>query len=161
MKEVELIQIGRTGEPERAVDPLPEAIRQACDATAAFYRRIGFEPPWVGYVSVYNGKAVGGCGFKGAPAHGKVEIAYFTLAGLEGQGYATATARALTALARDASPDVSVTARTLPEKNASNALLQNLGFAFVGDVNDPEDGRVWEWHAAPPPQARAVRDVRV
>ena len=156
MKEIELIQIGRAGEPERVIDPFPEMLREVCADTAAFYGRVGFEPPWISYVSVYNGKPVGGGGFKGAPANGKVEIAYFTLPELEGQGYATATARALTALARDASPDVTVMARTLPEKNASNALLQKLGFAFAGDVDDPEDGPVWEWHAPPPPQARPM-----
>ncbi len=149
MKEVELVQISRTGEPEQTVDPLPEAIRRVCGATAAFHQRIGFDPPWVGYVSVCNGKAVGAGGFKGTPARGKVEIAYFTLPDLEGQGYATATARALTALARHAAPYITVIAQTLPERNASNALLQKLGFAFAGGVDHPEDGLVWEWHAPP------------
>ncbi len=147
MKEVELIQISRTGVPVLAIDPLPETIRRMCSATVVFHQGVGFDPPWVGYVCVCLGQAVGGGGFKGAPAHGKVEIAYFTLPELEGQGYAMATARALTALAQHAAPGITVFARTLPERNASNALLQKLGFTFAGVVDDPEDGPVWEWHA--------------
>ena len=55
VKKVELIQISQAGEPERTVEPLPDAIRGICGATAAFHQRIGFDPPWVGYITVCKG----------------------------------------------------------------------------------------------------------
>ena len=38
-----------------------------------------------------------------------------------------------------------VLAHTLPEANASTAVLERLGFACEGLVTDPEDGPVWRW----------------
>jgi len=126
-------------------DSLPEMMRGNCQGTASFYGVVGFAPPWIGYVSVADGKPVGGGAFKGAPQNGRVEIAYYTIAELEGQGYATATAAALIRMARDAMPEIVITAQTLPEPNASNHLLQKLGFVFLGALHHPEDGEVWEW----------------
>ena len=36
-------------------------------------------------------------------------------------------------------------ANTLAEKNASNHLLQKIGFQFLEAYIDIEDGTVWEW----------------
>jgi RimJ/RimL family protein N-acetyltransferase len=38
-----------------------------------------------------------------------------------------------------------VIAHTLPEENASNRALRRNGFRLAGEVEDPEDGRVWRW----------------
>lgn len=38
-----------------------------------------------------------------------------------------------------------ITARTLPEKNFSTRILEKNNFIFVGTVDDPDDGEVWEW----------------
>jgi hypothetical protein len=38
-----------------------------------------------------------------------------------------------------------VFAQTLPEENASTAILKKLGFTLVGSVQHPDDGTVWEW----------------
>ena len=59
-------------------------------ATADLYRSSGFAPPWIGYVAVSEGRAVGTCAFKCAPVEGRVEIAYFTFPEFEGRGLATA-----------------------------------------------------------------------
>jgi hypothetical protein len=40
---------------------------------------------------------------------------------------------------------VTVAAQTLPEENASTSILKKLKFSFVGSVEHPEDGLVWEW----------------
>ncbi len=40
-------------------------------------------------------------------------------------------------------------AQTLPEKNASTRILEKLGFSFMGPVQHPEDGEVWEWRLRP------------
>jgi ribosomal-protein-alanine N-acetyltransferase len=44
-----------------------------------------------------------------------------------------------------------VRAHTLPEPNASTRVLQKCGFVHVGEVMDPEDGRVWRWQRPAPP----------
>jgi len=146
MKSVQLVAIEASGALASPIAPCPELIRQNSDATAEFYKVIGFAPPWIGYVSVSDGRAVGGGAFKGPPRDNRVEIAYYTLPELEGQGLATATARELIGVARAAAPLVVVAAQTLPEVNASNSLLKKLGFTFQGTVLHPEDGEVWEWH---------------
>ena len=38
-----------------------------------------------------------------------------------------------------------IIAHTLPETNASTRVLEKAGMTFVGEVIDPEDGRVWRW----------------
>jgi RimJ/RimL family protein N-acetyltransferase len=146
MKPVELVPIDASGGLAKRMTALPRGIEENCKATASFYKIVGFVPPWIGYVSLAEGQAVGGGAFKGAPRDNKVEIAYYTLPEFEGQGFATATARALIAIAAHADPAVLITAQTLPLTNASNTLLRKIGFTFQGSVIHPEDGEVWEWH---------------
>lgn len=103
--------------------------------------------PWGGYLVVdgVQRTVVGTCAFKGPPKGGTVEIAYFTFPGFEGQGYATAMARRLIGMAA-ASPEVKrITARTLPEQNASTEVLKKVGMSLAGEAADPDDGVVWEW----------------
>jgi len=111
----------------------------------------GNEPidPWVhGFLvrSGATGTTVGKCGFKGPPgADGVVEIAYFIAPEHCGKGYATEAAEALVDCAF-AEPRVrTVRAHTLPEDNASGRILTKCGFQRIGEVLDPEDGRVWRW----------------
>lgn len=103
---------------------------------------------WNGYFAVdqETREVVGSCAFKTAPsAEGTVEIAYFTYPGFEQRGYATQMARKLVQLASRSSMVRLVIAHTLPETNASTRVLEKLGMTFVGEVMDPEDGRVWRW----------------
>ena len=146
MKTFQLLPVDRAGSVDMPAASLPDVMAQNCQATASFYQVVGFEPPWIGYVSVADGRPVGGGAFKGPPREGRVEIAYYTLPELEGQGFASATARELIRIARGAVPAIVVTAQTLPTRNASTALLERLGFAFQGALQHPEDGEVWEWH---------------
>ncbi|HEV2841490.1 MAG TPA: GNAT family N-acetyltransferase [Chthoniobacterales bacterium] len=92
---------------------------------------------------------VGTCAFKAGPRAGQAEIAYFTFPPFEGQGIATAMAQALIEIARTADRTIELTARTLPEPNASNTILRKLGFQFCGPAADPEEGTVWEWRLSP------------
>jgi RimJ/RimL family protein N-acetyltransferase len=41
-----------------------------------------------------------------------------------------------------------IMARTLPKPTASTRVLKKVGMRLVGDVTDPEDGRLWEWERA-------------
>lgn len=115
------------------------------EATARMYQVTGFTPPWIGYLALSGEQLVGACAFKAAPADGAVEIAFFTFPGHEGQGIATGMARQLIDIAYAADRSLKVIAHTLPERNASNALLNKLGFLLLGDYEDPVEGTVWEW----------------
>ncbi len=127
-------------------DHLPEMVQQVNSQMVDFYAAEGFHAPWTGYVSQVDGEIVGGGAFKAAPENGQVEIAYYTIPELENQGFATATAQALIDLAIQTDEELTIVAQTLPETNASNYLLQKLGFTFHDVVDHPEDGPVWEWH---------------
>jgi len=103
--------------------------------------------PWGGYIAVgAYGRVVGTCAFKTGPDQGGVvEIAYFTFPSFEGRGVATAMARQLLEMARTSQEVQEVVAHTLPERNASTRVLEKIGMQCVGEVIDPEDGRVWRW----------------
>ncbi len=107
------------------------ALREVGAATAAFLARVGGETRWGSFLAIDPEcrLVVGTCSYKGPPdADGAVEIAYFTL---------------------PAPPARTVRAHTLPERNASVRILEQLGFAHLGQVVDPEDGPVWRWERAP------------
>lgn len=139
------LTIDRDGTPRNFSGPLPSVAASALRATAELYAAVGFREPWVGYLVTDGECAVGTCGFKAPPAAGRVEIAYFTFPEFEGRGIATAMARALTEMAVQAQPGVTVAAQTLPVENASNAILRKLGFQLVGTAVDADVGEVWEW----------------
>jgi RimJ/RimL family protein N-acetyltransferase len=124
---------------------VPAAIALTYAANADLYRRVGFVPPWVSYVAVDDGCAVGGGAFVGPPRDNSVEIAYFTLKEFEGRRYATRTATELVAIARNANPGIVIRAFTLRESNASTKILQRLGLKVFGEAKDPDAGDVWEW----------------
>jgi [ribosomal protein S5]-alanine N-acetyltransferase len=101
----------------------------------------------MGHAPVRNRGAarVGGLGrFKGAPKEGIVELGYAIAPDRRGRGLATAAAEAMVAEAFD-DPEVSaVIAHTLPERNASNRVLEKVGFHLDGEA--AEDGeRVWRF----------------
>ena len=141
---MELIEIGQIGDLPQTVTQ-SDVLRSVVEATVQLYEKIGFARPWIGYVAVEDEAPVGTCGFKSPPVNGRVEIAYFTFPDKEGQGIATSMARELVRIAKQSDASVSVFAHTLPEENASAAVLKKLGFRFVGPVDHPEDGLVWEW----------------
>lgn len=101
--------------------------------------------PWCDYLALEDAEAVGSGGFKTPPdEHGCAEIGYITFLSLRGRGVATAIAATLVAKARDLGLRC-VSAHTLPEENASTAVLRRNGFARVGVIDDPEDGEIWRW----------------
>jgi RimJ/RimL family protein N-acetyltransferase len=104
--------------------------------------------PWGSYLIHLDGWPIGVGAFKSAPDEsGEVEIAYMTFPAFEGRGHAGATIAALVAIAETAGA-VPI-AHTLPEENASNKALRRNGFAYAGEVMDPEDGLIWRWEKAP------------
>ncbi len=119
--------------------------QQFCRAMVALYRKVGFEPPWLGYVAVDGNSAVGGGAFVWPPADNRVENAYYTDLAQQGRGYATLTAKHLLRIARDMVPQVELSAKTEPQPNASTKILTGLGFTKIGSTADEEIGEAWLW----------------
>ena len=122
-----------------------EVVSQVVEMTLDLYRRKGFVPPWVGYLTEEDGRVVGGCGFAGPPTAGEAEIAYFTFPGNEGRGVATRMAAAMMAATRHTGCTEVFIAHTLPTEGPSRSILRKLGFTCLGVVAHPEDGPIWKW----------------
>jgi ribosomal-protein-alanine N-acetyltransferase len=127
---------------------LHEAAQPVAEHSLAFLKSFPYEtrPRNLGYLVVEgeSQQLAGTCSFKGPPAEGAVEIAYFTFPGFEGRGIATAMAQFLLEQA-GAMPGVErVIAHTLPESSASTRILEKVGMARAGSAE--EDGvTVWRW----------------
>jgi len=110
-----------------------------------YYPKIGFNLPWVSYLVVRQNQVVGFCGFTGQPRDGKFEIAYWTFKEFEGQRIASFACKELITIFQNADPKLTITAKTVPEQNASTKILENNGFIFREIVQDEEIGDVWMW----------------
>ncbi len=116
------------------------------DLQVKLYDKLGYHEPWIGYFAQQEEQIIGTCAFKGKPINGKVELAYFTFQRFEKQGLASTMCRQLVEISRQTDPKILITARTLPESNASTRILEKNGFTCIGKIVDPEEGEVWEWH---------------
>jgi ribosomal-protein-alanine N-acetyltransferase len=110
-----------------------------------YYKKVGYNPPWICYYVKLDGEFVGGFAFKGKPVNDRVEIAYMVFERYQNKGIGTRAAQVLVQLAHKTDPNVVVTARTLPEENYSAKILRKNNFKLLGSVMDDEDGEVWEW----------------
>ena len=110
-----------------------------------FYANVPFQWPWVGFFALLKDEVVGVGGYKGGPINNKVEIGYGVTPENERKGYATKICKHLVTFALQQDPKITVTARTLMKENPSTSILKKNGFSYVGIVNDPDDGHVWEW----------------
>jgi RimJ/RimL family protein N-acetyltransferase len=110
-----------------------------------FYKRVGFNPPWICYYVQLEGSLVAAAAFKGKPVNGKVEIAYGTFPAYQQKGVGTRVACELVQLSLKTDPSVRITARTLMEENFSVRILRKNNFKLLGTIMDDEDGEVWEW----------------
>jgi [ribosomal protein S5]-alanine N-acetyltransferase len=120
-------------------------VKETLQMTIEFFKKIGFVPPWIGYYVKLDDQLVGSAAFKGQPKNGKVEIAYGTMEQFRNQGIGARICKELVELSLRTNPSIKITARTLPENNFSTKILKKNNFVFIGPVNDPEDGEVWEW----------------
>jgi len=127
---------------------LHEVAQSVAQASLEFLKSFPYErrPDHLGYLAVESAtqQLIGICGFKGPPESGAVEIAYYTFPGHENRGIATAMAQFLIDRARESAQISTVTACTLPERNASTRILEKLGMTRAGEAE--EDGQpVWCW----------------
>ena len=121
-----------------ALQPTRDALAARCgDATWGTRFFIAGDPP----------ELVGWGGFKGPPQEGVVELGYEIAESRAGRGLATAATRAMVEEAFADESVVAVIAHTLPERNASNRVLEKAAFHFAGESE--EDGEtVWRFELA-------------
>lgn len=134
---------GPWSNPDVAAEYLPGV----AVATRALYEKRGSRFPWIGYLARREDDTmlVGTCAFATPPDdEGEAEIAYYTFPPYEGAGNGTAMAASLVEIAREGDLNT-LTAKTLPQENASTRILRRLGFYLEGPVIDEEDGDVWLW----------------
>jgi ribosomal-protein-alanine N-acetyltransferase len=127
---------------------LHDVAQSVAQASLEFLKSFPYEtrPRHLGYLVVEgeSQQLAGTCSFKGPPAGGAVEIAYYTFPGFEGRGIATAMARFLLEQAA-ATPGVTkVMAHTLPESNASTRILEKVGMTLAG-IGEEDGAAVWCW----------------
>src|SRR5438093_1566445 len=118
-QQLRLVAIERSGSLSDSSVRLDELAQGVCTATVFLYEVAGWVSPWLGYLAVCGDRIVGTCAFKGPPAYGKVEVAYFTFPQFRNQDIATSMIRQLVSLAQAAEPGIIIRAQTLPEPNAS------------------------------------------
>ena len=92
---------------------------------------------------------VGWGGFNGPPEDGVVEVGYEIAEARRERGLATAATRAMVAEAFADERVTAVIAHTLPERNASNRVLEKAGCAFEGEAQE-DDEVVWRFSLARP-----------
>jgi len=108
----------------------------------------GVDLTWGAYLYIHraDNALIGMGGYKGAPdTQGMVEIGYGVAPAYRGQGYATEAARGLTDAAFQDERVGKVWAHTLAEINASAQVLTKCGLTKIGELDDPDDGRIWRW----------------
>lgn len=142
---MKLLPIEKEGTLNKEFTNNPECI-EILSVFRDLYLKVGFEKPWIGYFATSdNNEIIGVAGFKGKPKNGKVEISYGIFKNYQQQGIGTVLCHQLVLLSLQKYKKVKITARTLPENNASTRILKKNGFEFSGPVWDEDDGNVWEW----------------
>lgn len=121
------------------------ACQETLEPSIAYYKKIGYHPPWIGYYIEQDGHIVGSAAFKGQPLDGKVEIAYVVFDAFRQQGIATKACKILVEMAQKTDASIRITAQTLPDNNYSTRILQKNNFKLLGSFMHEEDGEVWEW----------------
>jgi [ribosomal protein S5]-alanine N-acetyltransferase len=125
-----------------------EAAREAMPPSYEYLKAHPSALGWWTYLFIHTADStlIGLGGFKGeADEGGMVEIGYSIAPSYRGQGLATEAAGAMIAYAFSHPHVTRVDAHTLPERNPSTRVLQNIGMKFAGPVHDPQDGEVWHW----------------
>jgi ribosomal-protein-alanine N-acetyltransferase len=99
------------------------------------------------FVAGDPGELVGWGGFKGRPRDGVVELGYEIAESRRGRGLATAATRAMLGEAFADDEVTLVIAHTLPERNASNRVLEKAGFVYDGEAREGSQ-LVWRFSHA-------------
>ena len=129
---------------------VPDVDRPAFEFFSGLVEQGVLPPRWGSFLlqARDSGEIIGSAGFTGPPTAGAVEIGYSVAPVFRGHGFAREAAACLVAQAFTDVRVERVRAHTLAVENASVAILRRLGFAFVCDVEDPNDGALWRWELA-------------
>lgn len=131
--------------------PPPVVARRALDRLAA-----GIAAHWCGtflIVDATDARILGGCGFKGDPVDGQVEILYGVAPARRGQGIATAAVKALLALALEQGAS-DVLAEMVPGNLPSIRTVERCGFVPAGRRVASDGAEVVQWRVSlMPPSA--------
>ena len=92
-------------------------------------------------VTIVERRIVGGCGFKGAPDAGLVEIGYGVAPACWRRGYALGGISQLLELAKESAEISQVIAHIAPDNQASSALARRLNFSADAGLIE-EDGEL-------------------
>ena len=121
------------------------ACQDSLEMCIDFYKRAGFNPPWICYYVQIDDALVAAAAFKGKPTNNKVEIAYGTFPNYQNQGIGTRIAETLVKLSLKTNPSIRITAQTLKEENYSVRILRKNNFKLTGTAIGEDEGEVWEW----------------
>jgi [ribosomal protein S5]-alanine N-acetyltransferase len=125
-------------------DSMPPAFvaSRALDLAAA-----GHPLPWTTTFLIVNdedARVVGGCGFKTAPTHGRVEVGYGVAPSAQRRGAASQALQLLVQRAFEAGA-TEVLAEVAPTNHSSTRVVQKVGFEKVGSRLDHENEHVVQW----------------
>lgn len=88
---------------------------------------------------------IGMCGYKGPPVEGGiVEVGYDIAPAFRNRGMATEAARLLIRNAFEQGCHT-IMAHTLAAENPSTSVLKKVGMRFVQEMDDPDEGKIWQW----------------
>jgi RimJ/RimL family protein N-acetyltransferase len=96
-------------------------------------------------VSASRATVLGACGFKTAPADGRVEISYGLARAERGRGVATMAIGQLLERAAASGEVKEVVAHIVPGNVASSRLVTRLGFTPEGLLDDADGEQVMRW----------------
>src|SRR3989338_3573944 len=129
-----LYEITESGTGYAPIDQQNKVIQDALTKTREHYQRFGFKRPWISFLAFEKGEYAGVCGFKAAPAGGKVEITYEPFPKKDDEVIAADMIRKLTEIANFRDRTADVTIHISPEED-STGFLKNLGFSNYGLVD--------------------------
>jgi ribosomal-protein-alanine N-acetyltransferase len=141
---MELIAIKENIEDNKVFTDDPDC-KDSIYMSVEYFKKIGYNIPWIGYYAKLNGQLVGCAAFKGKPVNGRVEIAYGVFPKYMHKGIGTTIAATLVQLSLKTDPSAIITAKTLPEENYSTRVLRKNNFKLLGQIFDEEDGDLWDW----------------
>jgi RimJ/RimL family protein N-acetyltransferase len=130
-----------------------EGFPEALPIVRASYEKNPDGHPWGSFFFIEPevSTLVGFGGFKGPPSpDGVVEIGYAIAPAFRGQGLAT---DAVTQMVQRAFSDLAVRAvdaHTLGHDNPSTRVLQKAGFRKIAEIEDSDEGSIWQWRLERP-----------
>lgn len=128
--------------------PIMDGSLPPIESCIEFLKGLRSRPKWTGVWGFADGFLAGSSMFKSDIQFWGVEIGYGVSPFAEGRGLATAMARHLVEYAFENGVGC-VRAHTLHDGIASQRVLAKVGFEYVGDFDEPEDGIVRRFEIRP------------